>query len=100
LTKNIFSVEDAIVNLAISKNLALSLGEYYEYLSLDERMLYLAKKGKIKEALDMLMVEDAKRFLEKRKEILETLIYCYQQELFQGNGKKNIKLNLLLSLTI
>lgn len=86
VTKEIFNTQDAANRLRLSQGFSIQLGALYQYLSLEERMIWLAEHGKINEAMDLLKTEDPKDFLlrgnsvEKRMQELHMKKMGYQSK--------------------
>lgn len=63
ITKEVFTTEDAIDNLYISPGLSKQLGEIYQHIGLEMRMILLSEKGKIDEAMKLFRDEDPKGYV-------------------------------------
>jgi len=81
LCKEIFSAEDANEKMLISEGFSKKLTQHFTYLSLDKRLLSLAKSGKIGEAMEMLESEDPHRFLEQGSKIENRLKEIHLQNI-------------------
>lgn len=64
-----------------SKDLNNKITNFGEFLSLDETMLYLARKGEIEEALDLCLKENPKRYLLERFNLEKLLKKHFLNEL-------------------
>lgn len=73
LTKDIFKAEEATQNMKVSEGYSRRLGKIYEYLSLNQRLMSLARDGEISAAMELLLREDPDRFLEEGSKIKKRL---------------------------
>jgi hypothetical protein len=69
LTKDIFTPEDAVSRMKISEGYSRRLGEIYQVLSLDQRMIALAEQDRVFDAISLLKLEDPRRYLEQGSRI-------------------------------
>jgi len=73
LTKDIFKPEEANDNMLVSEGYSRRLGKIFEYLSLSQRLMSLARNGQISFAMTLLLREDPDRFLEEGSKIRKRL---------------------------
>lgn len=63
LTKDIATAEVAALRMRITYGFSKMLGQLYEHLSLDQRLIYYAEKGLISEGMETLKAEDPARYM-------------------------------------